>query len=237
MPEFLVFTLAAPIASFGVGAGNFSRGSDRHPGHSLVAGLLGAALGLEREDSRLIALSDGLRVAVAMERRGAYLRDFHTIQSRRERKGPPPATRRLALSDGDPYTTISERDYVCDVRAIVAVSRESGPFLLEDLRKALKYPRFTLYFGRKSCPLAQPPAPEIVDADRPDLAMHAYRLRPVIPDIAASERRASGGMSADARLYPQHNGRRTRRRTLPAARSTWSYRLLDELTLGGETKP
>jgi CRISPR system Cascade subunit CasD len=244
MAEFLVFTLAAPIASFGIGAGNFSRGSEMSPGHSLIVGVLGAALGLEREDARLLALSEGVRVAVAMEARGAYLRDFHTVESRKERKGPRPLTRRQALADKkDLYTTISERDYVCDVAVTVAVKREGGPFSLAEMAAALRRPRFTLYLGRKSCPLALPPAPEIVAAETADAAMREYRARPPrLEDHFRLPHReyVSGSARADARLYsspregdpsPPEGARRSRRRTLPGARAVWSYRLLDELTL------
>lgn len=236
MGDFLVFTLAAPLASFGVAAGNFSRGSDTSPGHSLIAGLLGAALGLDREAPRLLALSDALRVAVAMDARGAPLRDFHTVQSRRERKGPGPLTRRQALADDGSYTTISERDYFCDVQATIAVAVSDGPFSLADLKAALREPRFTLYFGRKSCPLALPPAPEILAAETADVAMRAYREARQTHDALFPARRGVSRVQADARLYgdrPDARGRRTRRRVAPGARSVWSYRLLDELTLGG----
>ncbi|MGE3246934.1 MAG: type I-E CRISPR-associated protein Cas5/CasD [Beijerinckiaceae bacterium] len=237
MPEFLAFRLAATMGSFGVAAGNFSRGTEAVPGHSLVVGLIGAALGLEREDERLLSLSDGLRIALAMESRGAPLRDFHTVQSRRERRGPPPRTRKATLEDAEPYTTLSERDYYCDVVVTVAVARQAGPFTLADMCEALLRPRFTLYLGRKSCPLAAPPHPLVIEAERAADALVDYRkrtenLRSMFPIVW----RDTLAAIADARLDPANNGRRSRRRTLPGARSTWSYRLLEELTLDARSE-
>lgn len=232
---FLVFQLGAAMGSFGVGAGNFSRGTHASPGHSLIVGLLGAALGLEREDARLLELSDSLRVAMAMEARGAPLRDFHTIQSRPEKRGERPRTRKQALEMDHLYTTISERDYFCDVLATVAVQRRAGPFSLEEMAAALRRPVFTLYLGRKSCPLALPPAPEIVAAESADAAMRAFRDCMGALDWLFPVRRREAIVEADARLYPPDaKGRRSRRRTAPAYRSTWAYRLLDELTLAPE---
>jgi CRISPR system Cascade subunit CasD len=230
--SFLVFQLGATIGSFGVGAGNFSRGTQSSPGHSLIVGLIGAALGLDREDARLLDLSDGLRVAVAMDARGPALRDFHTVQSRPEKRGERPRTRKEALEIGEPYTTLSERDYFCDVLANVAVSRTSGPISLTEMAQALRRPAFTLYLGRKSCPLALPAAPDLIEAEAAHEALRAYRdrmreLEPLFP-----VRRRAGQVEADARLYPKDgHSPRSRRRTAPAQRSIWAYRLLEELTL------
>lgn len=229
---FLVFTLAAPMASFGLGAGNAIRGTTEAPGHSLIIGLLGAALGLERDDPRLLDMSEGLLCAVAMEARGARLRDYHTVQSRRERKGPSPRTRRAALAEAEPYTTITERDYVTDVMATVAVARRGGPFTLEQLAEALRRPRFTLYLGRKCCPLALPVAPDIIEADRADAAMRDYRDCARGRDHLFPARHREAAVVARAELYDDATpARRQRRRSRPESRSVWSYRLLDELVL------
>lgn len=236
---FLVFTLAAPMASFGLGAGNAIRGTAEAPGHSLIVGLISAALGLGRDDPRLLELSEGVLCAVAMEARGPRFRDYHTVQSRRERKGQSPRTRREALDEPDPYTTITERDYLTDVMATVAVARRGGPFTLEEMAEALRRPRFTLYLGRKCCPLALPLAPDIVETESADLAMRDYRDCDRVRDHLFPARRREAAVIARAELYDAATpARRQRRRSRPASRSVWSYRLLDELVLAptsGET--
>lgn len=233
MAEFLCFTLAAPIASFGAVAGNMARGTLDRPGHSLVAGLIGAALGLEREDPRLLEMSDGLRIAVEMDAPGNHLRDYHTVQTARERKGFRPATRRQALLEGELGTIITERDYLTDVCAFIAVMRESGPFSLDQMAQALSTPRFTLYLGRKSCPLALPVRPHVQQATsveaalRDHVAEQAEQVRALFP-----VRQRAMPVAADSRLYPASApGRRVRRRTATDDRAAWRYRLLEELVL------
>lgn len=233
MAEFLCFTLAAPIASFGAVAGNMARGTLDRPGHSLVVGLIGAALGLEREDPRLLEMSDGLRVAVEMDAPGSHLRDYHTVQTAKERRGFRPATRRQALLEGELGTIITERDYLTDVCAFAAVMREAGPFPLDEMAQALRTPRFTLYLGRKSCPLALPVAPQVRQAAsigaalRDHAAEHGERFRALFP-----LHRRSMPVAADSRLYPASApGRRVRRRTATDDRGAWRYRLLEELVL------
>jgi CRISPR system Cascade subunit CasD len=239
MPEALCFTLAAPIASFGSVAGNMSRGTLDRPGHSLIAGLIGAALGLEREEPRLLALADGLRIAVRMDAPGRPLRDYHTVETVKERKGFRPATRRHALRDGDRNTIITERDYLSDVCATVAVMHVAGPFTLTEMADALRSPRFTLYLGRKSCALALPLSPAVTDATSIDEALQSYA------EGQAAHRSAlwplagpSARIAADERLYPpQAGGQRVRRRTGMDDRATWRYRLLEELVLNAQSTP
>ena len=48
--KFLVFQLQAPLSSWGDTAVGEYRGSYEHPGESALIGLLGAALGIRRED-------------------------------------------------------------------------------------------------------------------------------------------------------------------------------------------
>ena len=79
MPDFLIFTLAGSLASFGDVAGHERRGSWTWPGRSAVLGLLAAALGIRRDGD--FTKLDRLRVAVAVFDTGAALRDYHTVQT------------------------------------------------------------------------------------------------------------------------------------------------------------
>jgi CRISPR system Cascade subunit CasD len=164
MREHLVFTLAAQIAAMGELAGHERRGTWSWPGRSAVIGLLGAALGLRREDdfSRLDALS----MAVAAFDQGIHLRDYHTVATVPSTRARRPQSRAEALqiAGHQANTTITQRDYRTGVLYGVAIW--GGP--LEPLRDALLRPEFVLYLGRKSCPLSAPCAPRIVSA--PDAA-------------------------------------------------------------------
>lgn len=202
--RFLVFQLQAPLASWGDAAVGEYRGSRDHPGESALLGLLGAALGLKRDDETAhAALRDGLAFAVGVVAAdpqddspgaggqrlaalpgldGGLLRDYHTAQvpGRTALKGRPHATRRdeLALPKEALNTVLSTRDYRQDVAYVVAVqSRGDGAPPLDALADALRRPRFVLYLGRKSCPPAAPLDPWVLEAPSAREAIDTHLLR------------------------------------------------------------
>ena len=178
--DFLVFQLCAPLAAWGDVAVGEYRGSRDHPGASALIGLLGAALGLRRDDeASQAALRDGYRFAVGVVTAGQLLRDYHTAQvpGRSTLAKRPHATRRdeLNVPEHDLNTILSTRDYRQGVAYVVAVQTESGaPHALGTLAQALREPRFVLYLGRKCCPPAVPLAPQVTAADSAHAALIAY---------------------------------------------------------------
>lgn len=174
MRDFLVFTLTAALGSMGELAGHERRGSWTWPGKSAVLGLLGAARGVRR-DGDFSAL-DALSVAVAVFDAGAPLRDYHTAQTVPTAKAKRPQSRPAALREAgrEVNTTISLRDYRACPLYGVAVAGDG----LDMLKDALERPVFTLYLGRKSCPLAAPLAPRIVAAESPASALQSIVLPP-----------------------------------------------------------
>jgi CRISPR system Cascade subunit CasD len=178
--KFLVFQLTAPLSAWGDVAVGEYRGSRDSPGESALIGLLGAALGVRREEgARHEALRQGYRFAVGLLARGELLRDYHTAQvpGRSDLKGRPHATRRdeLALPKERLNTILSTRDYRQDGASVVAVQAQSGaPHTLEELASALRQPRFVLYLGRKCCPPGAPLAPAVRDCDSAHAALLAY---------------------------------------------------------------
>lgn len=193
MPEFLVFTLAAQIASFGGLAGHERRGSDTWPGRSALIGLLGAAMGTRRNDTAGQAALADLSFAVGALNTGVPLRDYHTVQTV-PRTHKRPATRAAALraadSKGDLNTLITQRDYRCGVLYTVALWGGGVP--LSSLKAALERPHFVLYLGRKSCPLSALTCPRIVSAADPVEALRHAQLPhwhegPTVPAFIASD--------------------------------------------------
>ena len=178
--SFLVFQLQAALAAWGdVAVGEF-RGSRDQPGASALIGLLGAALGVRREDEAAhAALRDGYRFAVGVVAAGQLLRDYHTAQvpGRTSLKGRPHHTRRdeLNLPKHELNTILSTRDYRQNAAWAVAVQALPGaPHSLDALAAALREPRFVLYLGRKCCPPAAPLAPRLSDAESAHAALSAY---------------------------------------------------------------
>lgn len=177
MPACLCFTLWAPLASFGDVAVGERRLSLERPGRSAVLGLVAAARGVERRDQpALDALAAALLVAVHGLGPGTLLEDYHTAQVPPARRGVRHATRREELAaPGGLGTVLSRRDYRQEPwHEVALVAPEGGADVLAPIAAALRAPRFTLYHGRKSCPLGLPPDPRLIR--EPDLgaALAAY---------------------------------------------------------------
>ena len=196
--QFLVFQLQAPLAAWGdVAVGDY-RGSREHPGASALIGLLGAALGVRRDDEAgHAALRDGYGFAVGTVAAGHLLRDYHTAQvpGRSSLKGRPHRTRRdeLSVPKHELNTILSTRDYRQNAAWVVAVQALAGaPFSLAALAQALREPRFVLYLGRKCCPPATPLAPAVAEAASAHAALAAYLATADPPAVLLSMAWADG---------------------------------------------
>ncbi|HET8552561.1 MAG TPA: type I-E CRISPR-associated protein Cas5/CasD [Gammaproteobacteria bacterium] len=176
MTDFLLFRLYGPMASWGEEAVGEYRPTARHPGKSAILGLIAAALGIRRSRSdALSALSAGYGVAVRVDAAGELLRDYHTVQTPPNRRNQRYYTRRDELTWNDPYTLVSQRDYRVEAAWTIALwLAEKPPESLATLAAALREPELTLYLGRKSCPLAMPLAPRIVQAASLKSAFDAF---------------------------------------------------------------
>ena len=115
-----------------------------------------------------------------MQSSGRLLRDYHTAQvpGRVSLKNRPHNTRRdeLAIPKEELNTILSTRDYRQDAACLVAIqANTAAPYELETIAQALQKPKYVLYLGRKSCPLALPAWPQIVDLNNALEAMEQYR--------------------------------------------------------------
>jgi len=186
MGEYLVFTLSATVAAMGDLAGHERRGSLAWPGRSAVLGLVGAALGLERGGD--FSALDALEMGVAVFDDGVPLRDYHTVQTVPSAAVKAPNSRPQALRAAGQRlnTTITLRDYRVGVLYGVALwGQDLGRDDLEPLKQALNAPRFTLYLGRKSCPLSAPPGAKTVQAETLEEALRKLILPPWAPHRVA----------------------------------------------------
>lgn len=167
--KYLIMTLIAPMASFGELSGHERRPSRERPGKAAIMGLIGAALGIRRGDKAgQDALANGYDVAVRVEKPGTVMTDFHTAQAVPTTRSKKPDTRANALQTlqrGD-NPVLTRREYRLNAEHYVAVSKiPEARWSLEDIAVALKAPGFNLYLGRKSCPLAHPVNPRIVETN------------------------------------------------------------------------
>lgn len=181
--ETLIFQLHAPLASWGETAVGEYRPSAEYPSQSAIQGLLGAALGINRDDDAAqVALRASYCMAVGVLSQGRLLRDYHTAQvpSRSDLKKRPKATRRdeLSLPKYELNTILSTRDYRQDSAALIAIQAKAGAsYSLIALANALKIPKYVLYLGRKSCPIAVPLHPCIELESAVNRAFSDYLLK------------------------------------------------------------
>ncbi len=146
------------------------------PSKSGVLGLVAAALGIERSDSEAHErLHSSLAFGIRQDRAGRPLRDYHTAQAPKARKDRRWRTRREELAADDLNTVLSERHYRVEAAATAILwPKVDGAGSLANLATALERPRFTLYLGRKSCPLGWPPRPRVVTAETVTAALVVY---------------------------------------------------------------
>ena len=198
MRKHLVFLLSAPLASFGGYAGHERRGSGPVPMRSAVLGLVGAALGIDRADAEGQTALSAYSVAVQSFQASTPLRDYHTVQTIPTAKIKRPSTRSQALAHigRDANTVITVRDYRCDV-LIGAALWGDGRWTLDDLAAHLQRPRFPLFLGRKSCPLANTVNPDVVAAESPVEALAVIE----IPECLRSD----GWSERDRSRHPVHS--------------------------------
>ena len=236
MSQFLMIRLYGPMVSWGDIAVGEQRLSHGHPTKSAVVGLLAAALGIKREEEdQQLALAQGYHMAVRVDSPGALLRDYHTVQVPPPDRGRHYATRKdeLSVPKHTMNTILSQRDYRVDAHYTVAIYQNSGPYSLDVLAAALMSPRYHLYLGRKSCPLAFPLQPKVVDSEH---LKAAFDQMPVENEIflikSLSTTRANKqmayyweglkkeqtGLSADGATYMQHE-----RRDQVASRKRWQF--------------
>ncbi len=169
-PTGLLLHLSGPLQSWGTGdvPANL-RDSSRFPTRSGLIGLLACALGRSR-DEKTDDLRE-LRFTIRVDRPGSFLRDFQTIG------GGMPRELTVITAEGkrrtpETATVVSERYYRQDAAFTVLVEGPSE--VLSACGEAVRYPRWPLYLGRRSCP---PDAPLFLTlTDDPEPAQHLLKL-------------------------------------------------------------
>jgi len=133
----LLLRLAAPMQSWGSARGKFDhRPTEAEPTRSGIIGMIAGALGFEREDS--LDVFEKLKIGVRIDQRGEQTRDFHMVHQYNAK------TKRKESS------WVTYRYYLCDAVFLVGIEGEE-PFV-QEIMKALQFPVYPIYLGRRSCP-------------------------------------------------------------------------------------
>lgn len=255
MGGILTFALVAPLAAFGgIAVGEQRSGWDR-PARSAVLGLIGACLGVEREDDAAqAALAEQYGLAVLCHAPGRLLADYHTAQVPPTKGKRRFATRAEELAAPDLNTILSRRDYRSGAWHLAAVWERAATarWSLAELAAAMRRPTFAPYLGRKSCPLGLPLAPAI-DDDAADVVAALLARHDAGPEARLGALREALVGRAEGELVvvldapspdsapgdPGHvadnDPRRRRielRRDQPRSRRRWQFDLREELVLG-----
>ena len=235
MAQFLTFALVAPIASFGAIAVGERRPTWDRPARSAVLGLIGACLGIEREDDAgQAALAADYGLALLCHAPGRLLADYHTAQVPPTKAKRRFATRAEELAAPDLATILSRRDYRIGAWHLAAVwARGPSPrWELEKLADAMEKPGFVPYLGRKSCPLGLPLAPKLADTANPGMAL--AQRHSIGPEASFHEWADTAGVpfvtrDAWAEADPALGQRTEIRRDQPRSRRLWHFDLREEV--------
>lgn len=148
----LLLRLTGPMQSWGTKSRFDIRDTEQAPSKSGVIGLLCAALGQPRDESRqdlpkIAELAKVLRMGVRVDREGIMSRDYHTAGG-----GSVRGVKKYGVakaSGASPDTVESHRYFLADADFLVGLeSNDHG--LLERLHTAVANPVWPLYLGRKS---------------------------------------------------------------------------------------
>lgn len=158
MEEFLILKLDGPMQAWGRSTYEGLRPSELFPGRSALLGLLGACLGVDRDDQTgqgKLARSVNFAVRVdavlcplsSKPLRRQKLTDYHTVQNaRQEYRG---------LKSHETIQTW--REYWQDSRYTVVIwLKEGAEYSLDEFCQAVQKPVYAPVLGRKSCPIARP---------------------------------------------------------------------------------
>lgn len=164
MADFLILRLQGVMQAWGKHTYEDYRPSELFPTRSALSGLLGACLGIERDDAQgLQTLDASYRYAVRADQRKLKERvlevqrvfDYHTIKE---------SIRATGGIRKDPIQ--SYREYLYDAQFTVALSlSEQSAYTLEKMVQALQAPVYTPFLGRRSCPLSRPLFDKHIEAE------------------------------------------------------------------------
>lgn len=155
----LLLRLEGPLQAWSAQGKLGVRDTEREPTKSGVIGLVGAAMGMPRDDDESLAALATLRMAVRVDRAGTLLHDYHTAGGGVFRGEPYQV---FGTGKGDAVPT--HRYYLQHASFVTALEGDAS--LISRLADALASPRYPLFLGRRSCPPSVPPFLGIVSGDR-----------------------------------------------------------------------
>ena len=202
MQNFLILKLHGGMQAWGTHTYEDFRPSSVFPTRSGIVGLLGACLGIDRDDIKLREeLNASFNLTVRAENRDLTqgnqkriinmqrITDYHTVLDARKVDGN---ARKDAI--------LSSREYLCDASfTVVLTFHENSSYSLEIIVKALSKPHYTPVLGRRSCPLHRPLFETVLEAED---VLDALEKTPPGKGVVYSETRLPGSVPLRMRDVP-----------------------------------
>lgn len=147
----VLLKFSGPLQSWGTDSHFEKRHTDSHPSKSAVIGLIAAGLGYRRDDEGALKRLNSLEFAVRIDQVGQLLRDYHTAKKYKE-------------NGSFERTYVTNRYYLQDAMFVVALSSNNDE-LINDVKKAVTEPYYSLFLGRRSLPTTADLLLSVIDAD------------------------------------------------------------------------
>lgn len=196
----VLLRLEGPLQAWGT-QGRFSiRDTEAEPSKSGVLGLVGAALGMSRDDDAQLSALAGLRMATRVDREGVPLRDYHTAGGGRFRGVDFEV-------NGAAGTVLTDRHYLADASFLVALGGDDA--VVERVAAALRNPVWPLFLGRKACVPSTPIFEGVFDG-APEEAVKRHPLRAEAGRAADEREAASPKLRLVLEAAPELPGARPR---------------------------
>lgn len=162
----LSFELRTPMSAWATGGVSIVP-THAVPTWSAMVGMIGAALGIERGDDRLVRLAHDFALAIRVDRHGQRMEDFHTIQTP-SKSMPQKIRARTRFHEISPdcvesNRAVTQREYMADaVYTIYLVQMSDTPVhSLDEIKAAFLRPVYPLFAGRRSCVIGRIQAQEV----------------------------------------------------------------------------
>ena len=133
----LVIRLTAPVQSYGNEATFNRRTSNYYPSKSAVIGMIAAALGYRRDDSRINNLNN-LKLAVRIDQPDKFMTDFQVVEYQK--------------NSSSKNKKVTYRSYLQDAGFTVTIGSDDEK--IDWIKNALEHRKFQLFLGRRSNPPA-----------------------------------------------------------------------------------
>lgn len=149
----LKFTISSPLQSWGAPVNTAYRRTELQPTESAILGMIAAAFGVRRNEQTQFyqqMREQGLSIKVKTLKHGTELIDF---QIAHYEKSP----HKSRYSKAKPSSIAAKRIwryYLQDAKFEITLDGPQN--VLINIKQALTHPKFALFLGRRSCPVAGP---------------------------------------------------------------------------------